>query len=58
MKEKRIQYLALMVSLLLVLTSPVQQVAAQEGEIRESFDNESLPGWEYSQGVSISVGTL
>ena len=58
MKEKRIHYLALMVSLLLVLTSPVQQVAAQEEELRESFDNESLPGWEHSQGVSISAGTL
>lgn len=58
MKGKRIQYLALMASLLLVLTSPVQLAAAQEGEFRESFEDESLPGWEHSQGVSISEGTL
>lgn len=58
MKSKRILCLVLAASLLLVLSSPVLRASAQEEEIRESFDDESLPGWERSQGVSVSDGTL
>lgn len=58
MKQKHIPYLAAILCILLVITNPVQVTSAQGGEYRENFEDESLEGWERSEGVSISEGNL
>ncbi len=58
MKVNRIKYLAAIIGILLVATSSTQLVSAQADEIRESFDNESLQGWDHSEGVFVSEGAL
>lgn len=58
MKQKPILFLAATLCLLLIFISPVQGTSAQEGEYRESFESESLEGWERSEGVSVSEGNL
>ncbi len=57
MKIKRIQYL-IIICLTVVALVPTATISAQEGDFRESFEDESLQGWEHSEGVNISEGTL
>ena len=58
MKQKHLPYLAAIFCILLATISPVTGASAQEGEYRESFEDDSLEGWERSEGVSIAEGNL
>jgi hypothetical protein len=58
MKTKRTLYLATILTLALAVLVPAGLGYAQDGEYRESFESESLPGWEQSEGVSVSDGSL
>lgn len=58
MKHKQLPYLALVICLLLLNLAPPQLAAAQGGEYREDFESQPLQGWEQSEGVSISEGSL
>ena len=58
MKIKRIVILIAAISLLFAASVPSAVISAQGGEIREEFEDESLPGWERSEGATISEGAL
>lgn len=58
MKTKRTHHLIAAVILVLAVLIYPGLVNAQEGEYRESFEDESLQGWEHSEGIIVSEGTL
>ncbi len=58
MKIKTLLRLTLAISFLFLIISPAISAFAQDGEIIESFDDESLPGWEHSEGVKVVDGVL
>lgn len=58
MKLKQLPFLTVLICFLLVSLIPAQLVSAQGGEYREDFEGQPLQGWEQSEGVSISEGSL
>ena len=58
MKNKMLLHLTLMVSILILFISPSMSAYAQDGGITESFDDESLPEWEHSEGAKVVDGVL
>lgn len=58
MKTRRTLYLIAAISLVLATLVPARISSAQGGEIRESFENETLQGWEHSEGITIFEGAL
>jgi len=57
MKNKRVHYL-IIICIALAILVPTGQAAAQGGEFREDFEDAALLGWEHSEGISVSEGTL
>jgi len=58
MVTKKTAHLIIMICILLGLGSPLSSAFAQEGDINESFDGETLPGWELSEGVEVGDGVM
>jgi hypothetical protein len=58
MENKPTQILFTFMCLLLVVLVPAGVIFAQGGEFQEDFEDGSLEGWEHSEGVIISEGSL
>ena len=58
MKFKTIFHVTLLLSILVVFFGPPADVFAQEGTFTESFEDESLPGWEQSEGAIVTAGVM
>jgi hypothetical protein len=43
---------------MILLSSRLGSIQAQDDSLGESFDDPTLPGWEYSPGVSVVDGIL
>jgi hypothetical protein len=58
MTAKRLKPIAAFVSIIFLFCLTFSISLAQEGGTVEGFDDESLPGWEHSEGTSVVDGAL
>lgn len=58
MKTNKLLNITIIVGFLFLCMSPSMSTFAQEGDMTESFDDESLPHWEHSEGTKVVDGVL
>ena len=58
MKTRHTIYLITTICLLVAALVPAGNTYAQGGEVRYDFEDGVLPGWEHSEGINFSDGTL
>jgi hypothetical protein len=58
MKTKIIIHSLVSATMILMLCAAPLTARAQEGTTTETFDDETLPGWEHSEGAAVSDGVL